>query len=298
MKFLKILPIFFIATAFVFVAEAATFERNLRVGDRGEDVLYLQQILNQSEDTRLAISGPGSPGFETNYFGPITKSSVVLFQEKFREEVLAPTGLFKGTGFVGPLTRKKLEDFTNTLTTNFTSSVNPVNVPPFGENLPDSVSVDYLTGSPTNVSQNTSSDINVKYDNITSAPVITSIEPNIVDNPNEKLVIKGSNFLRDKNDVLFDTELETDYVGIKSLDSETLEVTFNFSVIKAIKKQLDQVYDVSAGELYKTIAETIEGVEKKDGKYLFPVNVFVKNKNGMSNTVQIFIDTESLLNNL
>ena len=101
------------AVIIVSVSAYAAFERNLRWGNNGSDVLALQKFLNQDPDTRLALTGPGSPGAETTYFGPITHAAVIKFQEKYVTEVLIPVGLTKGTGFFGPSTRAQIVRLTS-----------------------------------------------------------------------------------------------------------------------------------------------------------------------------------------
>ena len=71
--------------------------RSLQQGISGADVLELQVFLNgYSTDTRVSISGAGSPGSETTYFGPATHAAVVKFQAKNN---VSPIGI------VGPQTR-------------------------------------------------------------------------------------------------------------------------------------------------------------------------------------------------
>lgn len=81
-----------------------TLDRNLTVGSRGEDVRTLQRFLN-SYGVSITSDGPGSPGDETDYFGALTQTAVIRFQESHADEILYPANLSSGTGFVGPATR-------------------------------------------------------------------------------------------------------------------------------------------------------------------------------------------------
>lgn len=105
---------------------SSLFTISLFLGSSGTQVLALQQTLNQDPDTRIASAGPGSLWNETNYFGSLTKSAVIRFQEKYASEVLTPAGLTIGNGYVGQYTRAKLNALNNT---SVVSSATPVTPP-------------------------------------------------------------------------------------------------------------------------------------------------------------------------
>jgi len=75
---------------------AYTFTKNLTLGSKGPDVKALQQFLN-SKGYIVAKSGAGSPGNESEYFGPATKAALIKFQ---RDNNITPA-----YGYFGPKTR-------------------------------------------------------------------------------------------------------------------------------------------------------------------------------------------------
>lgn len=66
----------------------------LKLNSRGEEVKVLQEYLNQN-GFKIANSGPGSPGNETEFFGPATDAAVKRWQQS--------NGL-RVDGIVGPVT--------------------------------------------------------------------------------------------------------------------------------------------------------------------------------------------------
>ncbi len=85
-----------------------TWEKNIRIGSTGDDVFKLQQFLNSDPGTIISSTGIGSSGMESKYYGPKTAEALKKFQQKYIDEVLTPVGLSVGSGFVGTLTRTKL----------------------------------------------------------------------------------------------------------------------------------------------------------------------------------------------
>ena len=56
-----------------------TWTRDLKTGATGADVKMLQMFLNSNADTRVAATGAGSTGMETETFGPATAAAVSKF---------------------------------------------------------------------------------------------------------------------------------------------------------------------------------------------------------------------------
>lgn len=81
------------------------FESNLYFGiENNSDVRCLQEFLKSQ--------GPEiyPEGLVTGNFLSLTRAAVIRFQEKYSQDILAPWGLEKGTGIVGPTTRAKLNE--------------------------------------------------------------------------------------------------------------------------------------------------------------------------------------------
>lgn len=86
------------------------FTKYLQYRQSNADIKRLQIFLNSDPDTKIAVSGAGSSGKETNYFGPLTYRAVIKFQEKYAKDILAPWGFVKGTGYVGKTTIAKINE--------------------------------------------------------------------------------------------------------------------------------------------------------------------------------------------
>ena len=95
---------------------ASLLTRTLGLGDTGDDVRTLQVFLNEQGFT-VADSGPGSPGHETNLFGPATKKALAAFQKAHADILLAPQGFTSPTGIAGPATDAYINQILNAAAT-------------------------------------------------------------------------------------------------------------------------------------------------------------------------------------
>jgi hypothetical protein len=79
---------------------------NLNFGMSHSQVVLVQKTLNANGYT-VSVSGPGSPGNETSYFGSLTREAVKRFQCS-KGIVCSGTESSTGYGRVGPMTRSAL----------------------------------------------------------------------------------------------------------------------------------------------------------------------------------------------
>ena len=74
----------------------------LSLGSKGDDVLSLQKALK--------YDGFYSTGPLTGYYGKLTENAVFRFQNYYKSELLIPNGYKIGTGVLGAITRKKINE--------------------------------------------------------------------------------------------------------------------------------------------------------------------------------------------
>lgn len=83
------------------------FDKNLRIGDNNKDGFYLISALRREHLLPPGAAGE-TKGQNIRKFDKKTVEAVVVFQEKYADEILKPNGLKFGTGLVGKSTRVKL----------------------------------------------------------------------------------------------------------------------------------------------------------------------------------------------
>ncbi|XOB42204.1 MAG: peptidoglycan-binding domain-containing protein [Candidatus Nealsonbacteria bacterium] len=84
-------------------ATCKKFDQNLYYGMMNNNQVECLQEFLKSQETDIYPEG-----LVTGNFLSLTKQAVIRFQERYATEILIPIGLEKGTGFVGPMTRAKI----------------------------------------------------------------------------------------------------------------------------------------------------------------------------------------------
>ncbi len=116
-------------------AQGINLSRNLFTGVSGTDVQELQRWLNANGFT-VSVTGAGSLGQESTYFGSRTRAAVIKMQNHYKAEVLSPVGLNYGTGYVGPSTREFLRNLDQKI-------INPLPINDPTINQPENCSIWY-----------------------------------------------------------------------------------------------------------------------------------------------------------
>lgn len=253
---LKIISFVFLSSLFFypFYFSEAKFERFLNIGSTGSDVRDLQIILNRDMRTKVANFGPGSPGQETNYFGPLTRSALIKFQELNRQLILTPLGLISGTGRVDQATLMVLNQTEKTdLNLGLINNIVITPPPPViaGSNVKKTEKTDL-----NNISDLTSASF--APDRYSSITKIKSISPTS-GRPGTKITIKGEGFSSVSNDVFVGHKFIT---GLKSADGNTLIVyaTDPFSNNEYLKNLNGHQFEVPLGIYLKNSSGVSNGL--------------------------------------
>ncbi len=98
------------------------FTQDMYNGLDSEQVRMLQILLNSDSRTVVKLTGPGSQGNETTYFGNATQNAVERFQIIYKSVILEPLGFSNPTGIIGARSRSVLNQILDNTKNNLPSS--------------------------------------------------------------------------------------------------------------------------------------------------------------------------------
>lgn len=256
--------IFLVSMFFLICAPKAVYARNflrtLSLGDVGADVQFVQQVLNMSSSTQIAISGPGSAGNETTFFGNATRNAIIKLQNLYADDILTPAGLTHATGVAGNYTLNKINQLYAMYISQKTNNISRFVATSTRKTLPTQV----------------------------SAPVISSISPTTVSS-GDMIVINGNNFTQN-NTILISTESDNRFTNISSPDSKTLNFRGDFSFVNDFNLEFSKISDTNrASVINYLISKGVMSSGQGDGSGYVSAQVRVKNANGTSNPMNLYI---------
>lgn len=200
----------FLVFLFTFQATFAAelFTRYLQVGSTGADVMVLQRILNSNPDTRIAESGLGSLGNETEFFGGLTKQALIKYQKN--------NGLGTSYGFFSLYSGAVDEKTRAHLNAQYsaTTSTSTISLAQFNEK--------YKT-----------------YGRAANAPFIGSVNPTSV-SQGDTITISGRNFSTSSANTVITTYNKKDIV---SKDGATLEIKIDSMLQDLFDKEAKDLDD-------------------------------------------------------
>jgi WD40 repeat protein len=95
------------------IPEGFVFTQDLSANMQGEEVKYLQVMLVEEGSDIYPEDYSDGRCKTDGYFGEWTRRALIKFQEKYKDDILTPSGSTAGTGLVGENTRKKLNELLN-----------------------------------------------------------------------------------------------------------------------------------------------------------------------------------------
>ena len=258
---------------------ARNFLRVLKIGDQGQDVLFVQKVLNLSTSTQIAATGPGSPGNETIVFGRGTQNAINRFQTLYAKDILIPAGLAQPTGMAGFLTLKKINAVSDAYT-----SLNHTTINMMPQNSWGAATTTLHISSTGSTSTATSAKTVV-----VPTPIITSVTPSVIISGNS-VSISGQNFDPSNNTVIVSIDDPKKFTGIASPDTKNLSTQLNIALVSFLAKGIARLSDADRDRAIAMLIQKGTFVAGPgDGSAYINATIQIDNKNGRSQPFPVLI---------